>query len=97
MQRVYHIKGLRIQEAKNEKTNGADILLCLVKNGKAICYALQAKIIYHTSKKKHPNGDYRQMHHTVKKSGKHQINLLLDYAKAEKFIPLYLMYNYVNH
>lgn len=96
LQRVGRVKGLRIQEAKNERTNGADLELFLVKNGKAIRFALQAKIIYHKGKKKHHNGDYRQMHHTVKKSGKHQIDLLLRYAKAKKCVPLYLMYNYVS-
>jgi len=97
LQAVGGVRNLRIQESENEKTNGSDIELCLVTNGQAICYALQAKIIYHASKKSHGNGDYRQMHHMIKSTGDYQIDLLLNYGTSKGKVPLYLLYNYVNN
>jgi len=96
IQQSLSIRGLRIQESRNEKANGADIELVVIAGGRAIRFVIQAKIIYHTSKKKHGDGDYRHMQHPPKEpSG--QVERLLNYANRKRAIPLYLMYNYVNN
>lgn len=80
---------LLLFEAVNERTNGNDIeLLIKTQNGKYIQVPVQAKILY-------PSLMYNQIGHsyTRKTPHKYQIDALLEYAKAIKGIPLYLLYN----
>lgn len=74
-------------EAKNEKANGNDLELCLeIEANKYIILVIQAKKLYFTTQK------YRSISHKVNSIS--QIKLLEDYAKQEKAIPLYMLYNY---
>lgn len=78
---------INIFEAKNEKANGNDLELCLeIETNKYIILVIQAKKIYFQTQK------YSSISHKV--NGKYQIDLLEDYAKREKAIPLYMLYNY---
>ena len=78
---------INIFEAKNEKANGNDLELCLeIEPSKYVILVIQAKKLYFTTQK------YRSISHKV--NDKYQIELLEDYAKREKAIPLYMFYNY---
>ena len=78
---------INIFEAKNEKANGNDLELCLeIEPNKYVILVIQAKKLYFTTQK------YRSISHKV--NDKYQIELLEDYAKREKAIPLYMFYNY---
>jgi len=78
---------VNIFEAKNEKANGNDLELCLeIEPDKYIILVIQAKKLYFSTQK------YRSISHKV--NDEYQINLLEDYAKQEKAIPLYMFYNY---
>lgn len=78
---------INIFEAKNEKANGNDLELCLeIEPNKYVILVIQAKKLYFRTQK------YRSISHQVNK--KYQIELLEDYAKREKAIPLYMFYNY---
>ncbi|SHL96114.1 DUF6615 family protein [Mucilaginibacter sp. OK098] len=96
---VYPHLGFSLFESTMEDTHGDDLELCIEQNdGRVITYALQAKIIYHTSTKKWiklGNGNYKQMNHYVGIRRANQVQLLIDYAKSLGQIPMYLLYNYV--
>lgn len=78
---------INIYEAKNEKANGNDLELCLeIEPNKYVILVIQAKKLYFTTQK------YRSISHKV--NGTYQIDLLEDYAKRQKAIPLYMFYNY---
>ncbi len=77
---------INIFEAKNEKAYGNDLELCLeVEPDKYIIFVIQAKKLYYKKQK------YRSLSHKV--NDRYQIDLLEDYAKQEKAIPLYMLYN----
>lgn len=90
-----------LYESTDEKANGDDLELCVRQlDERTVTYAIQSKIIYHRRLKagiKLTDGYYKQLKHLVGKvpHKKRQIDLLLDYASANGFIPLYLLYNYV--
>lgn len=78
---------INIFEAKNEKTNGNDLELCLeIEPDKYMIFVIQAKKLYYKEQK------YRSLSHKV--NDKYQIDLLENYAKQIKAIPLYMLYNY---
>ena len=78
---------INIYEAKNEKANVNDIELCLeIEPDKYIILVIQSKKLYFTTQK------YHSISHKI--SGKYQIDLFEQYAKKEKAIPLYMLYNY---
>lgn len=78
---------INIYEAKNEKANGNDLELCLeIEPNKYVILVIQAKKLYFTTQK------YRSISHKV--NGTYQIDLLEGYAKQQKAIPLYMLYNY---
>jgi len=77
---------VNIYEAKNEKANGNDLELCLeIDANKYVILVIQAKKLYFTTQK------YPSISHKV--NGEYQIDLLEDYAKKEKAIPMYMFYN----
>ena len=80
---------LRIFRSVDEKTNGGDLEIFVPMKNKFVRLAVQAKKVYIEK-----NYVYDAMPHTVKGSGKLQINLLLDYAKKIRAVPIYLFYNY---
>ncbi len=84
-------------EAVNESRNGNDIELFVNVNGSLMFFALQAKIINHSGAfgRGIVNGNYRYIPHEV--GGRHQIDLLIDYARRKGGLPLYLLYNYVRN
>ncbi|MFT4803699.1 MAG: hypothetical protein ACI9YE_000894 [Psychroserpens sp.] len=84
---------IEVYEAVDEKTNGNDIELFVQTKDGPMFFAVQAKVIYHNTST-HGNGYYKQMKHLNTKG--EQIDLLCDYAKKKKGIPLYLLYNWVN-
>lgn len=78
---------VNIFEAKNEKANGNDLELCFeLEPNKYVILVIQAKKLYFTTQK------YSSISHKVK--DKYQIDLLENYAKQKKAIPLYMLYNY---
>ncbi len=80
-------KSILLYESKDECVNGDDIEIYLeIENNKYIYLAIQAKKLYTKSQK------YKAISHKVNK--KYQIDLLLEHAKREQGIPLYLLYNY---
>lgn len=80
---------INIFEAKNESANGNDLELCIeIEPDKYAILVIQAKRIYNVDGKY----NYPKISHKV--NGKYQIDLLEDYAKREKAIPLYMFYNY---
>jgi len=90
-------------ESTDEKANGDDLVLSVVHDdGNVYTYAIQSKIIYHKRKKGIADlrdGHYQQLKHWVGKgtARKKQVDLLLEYARVNDYIPLYLLYNYVGH
>lgn len=93
-----------LYESTNEKANGNDLLFRILhNNGKIYTYAIQAKIIYHTittkKKVKLNNGWYIQLKHMVSKGKAHaepQVDKLLRFASKNGYMPMYLLYNYVD-
>ncbi|WP_041329659.1 DUF6615 family protein [Saprospira grandis] len=88
-----------LYHSKDEKTNGADIEICLkVGSNQYLCLACQAKRLYmfDTTKNKTFNKPrYGALNHYVGgDKSKNQTDLLIKYAKRKKAIPLYLLYNY---
>ncbi|MES2063560.1 MAG: DUF6615 family protein [Bacteroidota bacterium] len=91
-------------ESTNEKANGNDLLFRILHdNGTVYTYAIQAKIIYHTittkKKLKLNDGWYIQLKHTVSKGKPHaepQVDKLLRFSADKGYIPMYLLYNYVD-
>ena len=90
-----------IFESTNEKANGDDLEITVRHaNGTYYTYAIQSKIIYHRRSKGVANlreGHYQKLKHWVGKGAgkKKQVDLLIDYAGKHGFIPIYLLYNYV--
>jgi hypothetical protein len=90
-----------IFESTDEKANGDDLELTVKHaDGKYYTYAIQSKIIYHRRSKGIANlreGYYKQLKHWVGKGArrKKQVDLLIAYSKKHGFMPLYLLYNYV--
>lgn len=72
-------------ESEDEKANGNDLEIIIETNKRYIILPIQAKII-----KK--NYRYSTINH--KNSNGYQIDLLIDYARKKKGLPLYLFYNY---
>lgn len=78
---------ISIYESTNEKTNGNDLEIYLeISKNKYIFLAIQAKKLY-TKKYK-----YESISHKV--NNIYQINFLLNYAKNQNGLALYLFYNY---
>jgi len=90
-----------IFESTNEKANGDDLEVTVRHaDGEYYTYAIQSKIIYHRRSKGIANlkeGYYKQLKHWVGKGigRKKQVDLLIEYATRHGFIPVYLLYNYV--
>lgn len=80
-------KNVTIYEAVNERVNGADLIVELTCGNLKEIFAVQAKVV-----KK--NGKFPTTNHEVGKSKKQQIDLLLDYAKRNKFKAYYMFYCY---
>lgn len=89
--------GFNLFESTNEKTNGDDLELSVMHADGLYTYAIQSKIIYHRKGSKLKEGYYEKLKHSVGKgsNSREQIDLLLTYASTHKYIPLYLLYNYV--
>lgn len=91
----------KLFESTDERANGDDLELSVVQfDNKEITYAIQSKIIYHRRGKygvKLHEGYYSRLNHLVGKPPlqQKQVKLLLDYADANNFVPLYMFYNYV--
>lgn len=91
-------------ESTNEKAKGNDLLFRILHTDrKAYTYAIQAKIIYHTlttnKKSKLNNGWYVQLKHMVSKEkplAEPQVDKLLRFSTKEGYIPMYLLYNFVD-
>jgi len=75
---------VKLYESKLENTNGNDLEIFIETPQGYVIFPTQAKII-------HSNHKYSSIAHKV--GGRYQIDLLLNYAKKIKGIPLYLMYN----
>ncbi|MFC3356136.1 DUF6615 family protein [Sphingobacterium zeae] len=94
--------GFDLYESANEKAHGDDLELTISQDdGNYVTYAIQSKIIYHRrkgGKAKFEDGYYDRLNHWVGKDEKRkaQVDLLLSYANEHGFIPLYMLYNYVN-
>jgi len=92
-------KAIIISESLNESANGNDLELYIQKEGKDeyIFVPMQAKRIKYGKKKFDSlnDGNYKEIRHKVK--GKLQVELLLEYAKKNEGIPMYLLYNYVSN
>jgi len=92
-----------LYESTDEKAHGDDLVLSVVHDDDNVyTYAIQSKIIYHKRKKGIADlrdGHYQQLKHWVGKgtNKKKQVDLLLEYARVNEYIPLYLFYNYVGH
>jgi len=90
-----------IFESINEKANGDDLEITVRHaDGAYYTYAIQSKIIYHRRNKGIANlkeGHYQKLKHWVGKGAgrKKQVDLLIEYASRHGFIPVYLLYNYV--
>lgn len=90
-----------IFESTDEKANGDDLELTVRHaDRRYYTYAIQSKIIYHRRSKGLANlreGYYKQLKHWVGKgpTRKKQVDLLIDYATRNGFMPIYLLYNYV--
>lgn len=78
---------IQIFEANNESINGNDIEFALETANGYVLFPTQAKIIK-------PNDKYDTISHKV--NNKYQIDLLEQYGKGVKGIPLYLFYNVLN-
>lgn len=76
---------VEIYESKNEKANGNDFEIFVETDKGYLLLPTQSKLIK-------TNGSYASIRHQVR--GYDQINLLIDYAKRNNGIPLYLFYNY---
>ncbi|WP_438710323.1 DUF6615 family protein [Aquimarina muelleri] len=76
--------GVKLFEAKSEKTNGNDIECYVKVNDGFMFFPMQAKLMY-------SDNSYAQIAHRRGKID--QIDLLVDYAKCKKGYPLYLLYN----
>lgn len=85
---------ITILESTDEYKNGSDILLSIqLDTDKYVEFAIQSKILYHTSRYLR-SGNYRAMNHRV--GSKQQVDILIDYADDNDMIPLYLLYNFIN-
>lgn len=74
-----------------EARKGTDLEVFLnTGGGAAIRYAIQAKKLY-------PDMGYIHINAKAGKSGRFQIDVLEDHAKSVGAIPLYLLYNYIDH
>ncbi len=80
------------QTPKSEEARkGTDLEVFLkTGGGAAIRYAIQAKKLY-------PDKGYIHINAKAGKSGRFQIDVLEDHAKSVGAIPLYLLYNYIDH
>ncbi len=76
--------GVKLFEAKSEKTNGNDIECYVKVSDGFVFFPIQAKLMY-------SDNSYAQIAHRRGKID--QIDLLVDYAKRKKGYPLYLLYN----
>ena len=101
----YSRMGLSIFESTDERANGDDLEIKVKdSSGRFITFATQSKILYHNfpqrkgGLKNLADGRYPEMKHPkiYKRGSKNQIDLLLNYAKKNGYIPIYLLYNYVN-
>ncbi|TGK38475.1 hypothetical protein EHQ13_16345 [Leptospira gomenensis] len=82
-----NLKGIKLFEAKNEKTNGNDLELFLrYAEKKYVRFCIQAKISY-------SNEEYRAIHHPLK-NNTFQIQNLINYGSRKNSIPLYFFYSY---
>lgn len=88
------ITNIIIHHAKDEKSNGSDLLYFLeIEPGIYIQFAIQAKKLKIDCKESR----YTAMSHLVNSTKKPQIDILLEYGKCEKAIPMYMLYNYSEH
>lgn len=99
---TFGIGGFSIYESTNEAAHGDDLEICVLQqSGHVYKYAVQAKILYHSLRNRNSSrpirlddGKYDQFKHTS--GGRNQIDLLLEFAAREGYIPIYLLYNYVS-
>jgi hypothetical protein len=84
-----------LYESNDEAAQGDDLELCVLhQNGRIYTYAIQAKILYHNLRRAGlADGTYPRMRHDV--GGQPQIRLLQNHAGIHGYIPLYLLYNYI--
>ncbi|NOT91970.1 DUF6615 family protein [Ferruginibacter sp.] len=80
---------VEMYESLNEKANGNDLEICIETSKGFILFPCQAKILQ-------KNNRYNTIHHQNKSSSMSQIDMLIDYAKVNKGIPIYFLYNYYN-
>lgn len=73
-----------------ENITGADIEWWIEEEGKFIALSIQAKRLY-------SNGEYSQLNHCVGEEKKPQIDILIEYAKEHRMIPLYNFYNFIEY
>jgi hypothetical protein len=82
---------IEIYESKNEKAHGNDLEIIIETSKGFLMFPCQAKIIQR-------NNRYGTIHHKNKNSSLYQMDMLTNYAKQNKGIPVYLLYNfYSNH
>jgi len=92
-QKVNKLNLIQIQESKNERTNGSDLLLCVLFDRGVLQIPIQAKIM--SANKENDDGIYKYFHHK-NKSGI-QIDLLENYAQMlGSNLAIYLFYNFTN-
>ncbi|TAE00721.1 MAG: hypothetical protein EAZ97_05115 [Bacteroidetes bacterium] len=89
---------IRLFHAKDEKKNGQDIeIIIQIDKDQYVLLACQAKILYVNELKNNLKTKYKSLGHTVGEDKKIQIDLLVDHAKKEKCLPVYLFYNYTEY
>jgi len=76
---------VQIYQARNEKVNGNDIEIAIQTRNGYLLFPCQAKIV-------NKRGRYSTLNHKV--GGKDQIDLLLDYGRKVRGIPIYFFYNF---
>lgn len=79
---------LRMYESLSEKTNGDDLEIVIKTDKGYVIFPCQAKIIY-------PHDRYYKIDHVV--GERHQIDLLIEYAKRKQGVPIYFLYNYCSN
>jgi hypothetical protein len=87
---------IRLFHAPKENLNGADLdIVFRLDNNICIKLFCQAKRLYvEKAKRNNLKSTYSMLDHEV--NGELQINLLLEYAKRNKAIPLYMLYNFTD-
>lgn len=87
---------IRLYHSPDEKSNGDDIEILLeVGRNQFVLFFCQAKRLYIDNELKNlNNAKYDQLGYKNPKQSASQLDFLLDYAKRQRGIPLYMLYNY---